>query len=67
MGGLESLRKLRKIIYICTNTSNSQLVRYEGLKKPWYLHERKLDELYILKKNRENTNKMAWESKLKNF
>ena len=65
MGGLESLRKLRNITYICTNTSNSQLVRYEGLKKPSCLHERKLDELYILKK-RENNNKEAWESKLKN-
>ena len=54
MGGLESLRKLKKkITYICTNTSNSQLVRYEGLKKPSYLHERKLDELYILKKKKK--------------
>ena len=61
MGGLESLRKLRNITYICTNTSNSQLVRYEGLKKPSCLHERKLDELYILKKNKKekNNNKEA--------
>ena len=62
MGGLESLRKLRKITFICTNTSNSQLVRYEGLKKLSRLHERKLDELYILKKKRrrrEKNNKEA--------
>ena len=37
---------------MCINTSNNQLVRYQGLKKPLYLHERKLDELYILKKEK---------------
>ena len=38
---------------MCINTSNSQLVRYENLKKPSCLHERKLDELYILLKKRK--------------
>ena len=42
----------KKKIYI--NTSNSQLVRYEGLKKPLYLHERKLDDVIKIIKRHES-------------